>query len=204
MQACYQQLYWYAALFFSSGGLPGRLGTAHPIIAPYQTFRCADGELAIGGANEANWRRIVDVVNRPEWLADPRFESAKARIQNRAELTDCLNEALAGRTRAEWEALLTAAGVPVGPVQSVGEALSHPQARAMDIVIDADTAAGGRRPMIGLPLHFDGANAPARSAAPRLGQHTSEVLAEFGFTAAEIDALLTRECIQQSPTRNLS
>ena len=60
-----------------------------------------------------------------------------------------MNAALAGRTRADWEARLIAAGVPAGPVQTVGEALSHPQARAMDMVVDADTAAGGRRPMIG-------------------------------------------------------
>lgn len=204
LQASFQQLYWYAALFFSTGGVPGRLGTAHPIIAPYQTFRCADGELAIGGANEANWLRLLEVIERPGWANDPRFGSAKARIQNRAALTECLNEALAGRTRAQWEALLVAAGVPAGPVQTVGEALSHPQARAMDMVVDADTASGGRRPMIGLPLHFGGQNAPATSAAPRLGQHTGEVLAEFGFTPAEIDRLLGDECIQQLQTRTPS
>lgn len=197
LQASYQQLYWYAALFFSGGTLPGRLGTAHPIIAPYQTFQCADGELAIGGANESNWQRVAQVLGHPQWRDDPRFDTAAARIRHRAELTACMNAALAGRTRAEWEALLVAAGVPAGPVQSVGEALSHPQARAMDIVVDADTADGGRRPMIGLPLHFDGQNQPATTAAPRLGQHTSEVLGEFGFSPAEVGELLDRGCIQQ-------
>lgn len=197
LQASFQQLYWYAALFFSDGTLPGRLGTAHPIIAPYQTFQCADGELAIGGANESNWQRVAEVLGQPHWRDDPRFSTAAARIQHRAELTTCMNAALAGRTRAEWEALLVAAGVPAGPVQSVGEALSHPQARAMDIVVDADTAEGGRRPMIGLPLHFDGRNNPATTAAPRLGQHTSVVLQEFGFSAAEVGELLERGCIQQ-------
>ncbi len=108
-----------------------------------------------------------------------------------------MNAALATGTRAQWEAALVAAGVPAGPVQSVAEALSHPQARAMDIVVDADTADGGQRPMIGLPLHFDGQNQPATTAAPRLGQHTSEVLGEFGFSPAEIGELLDRGCIQQ-------
>ncbi|MDB5942709.1 MAG: caiB [Ramlibacter sp.] len=197
LQASYQQLYWYAALFFSGGTLPGRLGTAHPIIAPYQTFQCADGELAIGGANESNWQRVCEVLCQPQWREDPRFGSASARIQHRAELTACMNAALAGRTRAEWEALLVAAGVPAGPVQSVGEALSHPQARSMDIVVDAETADGGRRPMIGLPLHFGGQNQPAITAAPRLGQHTKEVLAEFGFSADEVGELLEAGCIQQ-------
>ena len=197
LQASFQQLYWYAALFFSGGTLPGRLGTAHPIIAPYQTFQCADGELAIGGANESNWQRVVEVLGQPQWRDDVRFNTPAARIQHRAALTTCMNAALSGRTRAEWEALLVAAGVPAGPVQSVGEALSHPQARAMDIVVDADTADGGQRPMIGLPLHFDGQNNPATTAAPRLGQHTREVLAEFGFGADEIGELLEHGCIQQ-------
>jgi len=197
LQASMQQLYWYAALFFSSGAVPERLGTAHPIVAPYQTFKCADGEVAIGGANEANWLRLTEVVGHPEWRSDPRFSSARARLQHRADLTECLNAALAHRTRAQWESLLNAAGVPAGPVQSVAEALSHPQARAIDIVVDADTADGGRRPMIGLPLHFDGRNAPATTAAPRLGEHTQQVLAEFGFSTSEIDQLLKQECVQQ-------
>jgi crotonobetainyl-CoA:carnitine CoA-transferase CaiB-like acyl-CoA transferase len=200
LQASMQQLYWYAALFFSGGTVPERLGTAHPVVAPYQTFQCADGEIAIGGANEANWVRLTEVVGQPQWCSDPRFATARARLQNRDALTACLNTALAHRTRAEWEALLSAAGVPAGPVQSVGEALSHPQARAMEMVVDADTADGGRRPMIGLPLHFSGRNAPATSAAPRLGEHTRAVLAEFGFSASEIEALLAQQCmLQQSP-----
>ena len=198
LQASMQQLYWYAALFFSGEPLPERLGTAHPVAAPYQAFRCADGEIAIGGANESNWQRITDVLGHPGWRDDPRFSTARARLQNRDALTDCLNAALAGHTRAHWEALLTAAGVPVGPVQTVEEALSHPQARAMDIVIDAQTADGGQRPMIGLPMHFDGRNAPATSAAPRLGQHTGQVLQEFGFAPAEVRELLDQQCVMQS------
>lgn len=195
LQASMQQLYWYAALFFSGQPLPGRLGTAHPVVAPYQTFTCADGDIAIGGANDANWKRLTEVLGRTEWCDDPRFSTPRARLQNREALTVCLNEALAGQTRAHWEALLSAAGVPVGPVQSVGEALSHPQARAMDIVVDAQTADGGQRPMIGLPFHFDGRNAPATSAAPRLGEHTTRVLEEFGFEGAEIRELLARGCV---------
>jgi crotonobetainyl-CoA:carnitine CoA-transferase CaiB-like acyl-CoA transferase len=197
LQASMQQLYWYAALFFSTGEVPQRLGTAHPIVAPYQTFKCSDGEIAIGGANEANWLRITHVVGHPEWSSDPRFSSSRARLQHRADLTECLNAVLAHRARAQWEALLSAAGVPVGPVQSVAEALSHPQARAMDIVVDADTASGSRRAMIGLPLHFDGRSAPATTAAPRLGEHTQQVLAEFGFSASEVGELLKQEYVLQ-------
>jgi crotonobetainyl-CoA:carnitine CoA-transferase CaiB-like acyl-CoA transferase len=204
LQASMQQLYWYAALFFSGQPVPQRLGTAHPVVAPYQTFECSDGEIAIGGANNSNWVRITDAVGHPEWCSDPRFSTARARLENREALTGCLNAVLAGQTRAHWEGLLSGAGVPVGPVQSIGEALSHPQARAMDIVVDADTAGGGQRPMIGLPLHFSGRNAPATAAAPHLGEHTWQVLEEFGFSGPEICELLTQQCVLQSGEQGTS
>ena len=109
-----------------------------------------------------------------------------------------LNEALALRTRAEWEERFVAAGVPAGPVQSVAEALTHPQSRHLNMVVDAATAAGGTRPMLGFPIHFGGRNVPAVSAAPRLGQHTLEVLSEFDFSSGEIDALLDEGAIHQT------
>ncbi|RZI97874.1 MAG: CoA transferase, partial [Haliea sp.] len=144
LQASVQQLYWYAALFFSGGTMPDRLGTAHPIIAPYQTFACADGEIALGGANEANWVRITDVLGHPEWRSDPRFCSARERIQNREALTQVLNAALAPQTRAHWEATFVSAGVPCGPVQSVGEALNHPQTRqhTLEVLAEFDFSSG--------------------------------------------------------------
>ncbi|RYY65339.1 MAG: CoA transferase, partial [Comamonadaceae bacterium] len=197
LQASMQQLYWYAALFFSGGTLPDRLGTAHPIIAPYQTFTCDDGEIALGGANEANWVRVTDVLQHPEWRTDPRFSTPRERLLHREALTDVVNAALVGRTRGQWEEAFAAAGVPVGPVQSVAEALSHPQTRAMDVVVDVDTAAGGTRPMIGFPVHFSGRNAPATAAAPRLGQHSVEVLREFGVAAGDIDRLIAAGCVRQ-------
>jgi crotonobetainyl-CoA:carnitine CoA-transferase CaiB-like acyl-CoA transferase len=130
------------------------------------------------------------VLERPQWRTDPRFRTARDRVIHRQALARGIEQALSGRTRAEWELAFRAAGVPVGPVQSVAEALSHPQARAVGMVVDAATAAGGTRPMIGSPLHLGGQSRPAVTAAPHLGQHTVEVLAECGFGAGEIQALL--------------
>jgi len=197
LQASIQQLYWYAALYFSGRPVPERMGTAHPIIAPYQTYPCADGELAVGGANETNWVRIAQVLKRPEWLEDPRFANAAARQSNRDALFACMSHALAGGTRAEWERRFNEAGVPAGPVNSVQEALSHPQVKAMDMLVQAQTVEGGTRSMIGIPLHFNGINEPNASAAPRLGEQTREVLSSFDFSVDEISDWLTDGVIYQ-------
>ena len=197
LQASMQQLYWYAALFFSTGQNPGRLGTAHPIIAPYQTFRCSDGELAIGGANEANWQRLTEVLGHPEWRDDERFRSPRLRLENREALAACLNAVLEADTRAFWEDRLSRAGVPAGPVQTVGEALSHPQSAAMDMVIEVATPEGGKTRMIGLPLHFDGRSRPAVTAAPRFGADTTTVLLDQGWTREELDHLIGIGAVRQ-------
>ena len=189
LQVSIQQLYWYAALFFSAGKLPERLGTAHPIIAPYQTYRCSDGDLAVGGGNDTNWKRICKVVGKPEWEADDRFATPKSRLENRGALERVLNGALAERTRAEWEEAFIAAGVPAGPVQTVDEALNHAQTRAVDMVIDVADSNGGKAKAIGLPLHFDGENEPARTAAPFLGEHTKELLGSIGIGSDDYAAL---------------
>lgn len=197
LQASMQQLYWYAALFFSSGKIPERMGTAHPIIAPYQTFDCVDGQIAIGGANESNWVRLCDVLGHPEWREDSRYVSGLTRLQHRKELTASINAALASGTRLHWESVLNAAGVPAGPVHTVDEALLHPQARAMDMVVDAETSNGSRRSMLGFPIHFDGSNTPATGPAPHLGQHTRDVLSELGWSPLEIDHLILERAVMQ-------
>src|SRR3546814_15039574 len=99
--------------------------SAHPIIAPYQTYTCSDGELALGGGNNSIWKRILTVIDKPEWDHDPRFVSPKTRVANREALAECLNQVLIKRTRKEWERDFLAAGVPAGPVQTIGEARSE-------------------------------------------------------------------------------
>src|SRR5690606_25166736 len=82
LQASMQQMYWFAAAYFSQGIIPKPSGTAHPLIAPYQIYKCADGTIAMGGANTANWVRIATVLGHPEWVEDPRFENASLRLAN--------------------------------------------------------------------------------------------------------------------------
>lgn len=190
LQASMQQLYWYAAGYFSRGIVPKPSGTAHPLIAPYQVYRCQDGRIAIGGANQANWERIADVLGHPEWKADPRFDTPDLRLANRKQLAALVEAELATATLETWLARFDAAAVPAGPVQDVGQALEHEQARAVRMVVDVDTPDGSTGRALGLPILFNGTTAIARSAPPRVGNDSADILREFHFSEAEIDALI--------------
>ena len=122
MEAAMQQTYWHAATYFATGVSPGPTGSAHLLTAPYQAFRTSDGWINLGGANQANWERITDVVGHPEWRDDPRFADNSSRMAYLDELTAAMNAVLSQRTREEWTAAFDAAGVPVGPGSRIGRA----------------------------------------------------------------------------------
>ena len=195
MEAALQQTYWHAAAYFATGKSPGATGSAHILTAPYQAFRTADGWINIGGANQANWERIADVMGHPEWRTDGRFADNSSRMANLEALVDAMNAVLAQRTTDDWLAAFDAAGVPAGPVHSVGEALSHPQTHARDMVVELDHAQAGRTRALGCPIHFSATPTRIDRAAPVLGEHTREVLREFGYRDEEIDALAARGVI---------
>ncbi|MCU0940100.1 MAG: CoA transferase, partial [Burkholderiaceae bacterium] len=144
MEAALQQTYWHAAIYFAIGQSPGPTGSSHILAAPYQAFRTADGWINIGGANQANWERIADVLGHPEWKTDTRFATNTGRMTNRAALVEAMTAVLATRGNAHWIAAFDAAGVPVGPVHSIGEALEHPQAQARGMVVEVEHAEAGR------------------------------------------------------------
>src|SRR5436190_7411865 len=124
MEAAVQQTYWQSALFFATGRNAGPTGSAHLLTAPYQAFATRDGWVNIGGANQANWERIVKVIGRPELASDERFRINRDRMRHLAELTPLIAERLRERTSAEWIAAFEAVGVPVGPVNKIGDMLA--------------------------------------------------------------------------------
>jgi crotonobetainyl-CoA:carnitine CoA-transferase CaiB-like acyl-CoA transferase len=187
MEAALQQTYWHAAIFFATAASPGATGSAHILTAPYQAFRAKDGWINIGGANQANWERIADVLGHAEWRDDPRFRTNSDRMAHLDELVQLMNAVLGTRTRAEWIAAFDAAGVPVGPVHSIGEALGHPQTLARGMVVDLDHPQAGPTKALGCPLHFSATPTAVTRAAPLLGEHTRELLRGYGYADAEID-----------------
>ena len=201
MEAALQQTYWHAAIYFATGQSPGATGSAHILTAPYQAFRASDGWINIGGANQANWERIAEVLSHPEWREDARFATNRARMANLDALTDAMNAVIATRSRNEWIAAFDAAGVPVGPVHTIAEALEHPQTHARKMVVDLQHARAGRTKALATPLHFSRTPIETARAAPMLGEHTREVLREFGYTDAQIDHFVAEGVVAASPSQ---
>jgi crotonobetainyl-CoA:carnitine CoA-transferase CaiB-like acyl-CoA transferase len=200
LEAALQQTYWHAAIWFATGVSPGPAGSAHPLTAPYQAFRASDGWINIGGANQANWERIAEVLGHPEWRDDPRFTTNSARMAHLEALASTMNTVLAARTKAEWIAAFDAAGVPVGPVHTIGEALTHPQTLARDMVVDLVHPEAGPTKAIGCPVHFSATPTHITRPAPLLGEHTRELLREYGYSDADIDGFVVAGVVEAPAT----
>ena len=189
-EAGIQQMYWQAAIYFATGEVPGPTGSAHILSAPYQAFRASDGWLNIGGANQANWERMCRVLGASDWLEDPRFRSNAERMKNLEALAEVMNARLKHRKVDELIKALEAEGVPCGRINSIADVAADPQALAREMVVELEHPRAGRTRALGLPVKLSRTPGKVSRPAPVLGQHTREVLGEFGFSRVEIDALL--------------
>ncbi len=189
MEAAIQQTFWQSAIYFATGVNPGPSGSAHILTAPYQAFPTADGWVNVGGANQANWERIVKVIGRPELAADPRFITNGDRMKNLAALTPLVAERMKTRKSAEWIQDFEAAGIPVGPVNRIGDMLADPQVAAREMVVEVNHPRAGPTKALGLPIKFSETPGTITRPAPMLGEHTREILAALGYSDADIERL---------------
>src|SRR5688572_29810471 len=181
MEAAVHQMQWQSAIFFATGTNPGPSGSAHILTAPYQAFPTADGWINVGGANQANWERIVKVIGRPELAGDARFRTNGDRMRNLAALTPLVAECLKARSSADWIRDFEAAGVPVGPVNRIGDMLADPQVAAREMVVEVDRTRAGCTKALVHPIKFSDTPGKVIRPAPLLGEHTREVLEELGY-----------------------
>lgn len=193
-EAAITHTYWQSAMAFATGVSPGALGSAHPLNAPYQAFEVADGWITVGAANQTNWLRLLDALERTELNADPRFAEPAARMGNLDALVAILTEIFRQRCVADWLERLERAGVPAGPVLDIGGMHSDPQAVARGMVTEAPHTRIGSVKTLGHPVHYSSTAAEITRGAPLLGEHTVEVLAEHGYREAEIDRLIADGC----------
>jgi crotonobetainyl-CoA:carnitine CoA-transferase CaiB-like acyl-CoA transferase len=186
------QLSWLtyvAGKYFATGVTPGRFGSAHESVAPYQVFPTADEPLMVAVGSDGLWRRFTAATGLDELTDDPRYATNPARVSHRDTLVPAITKALAARGCVEWADLLNAAGVPAGPVNTVPAALEQPQVAAREMVVEVEHPVAGTLKMLGSPLKLSGQPVSIRRPPPTLGQHTDQVLAEAGYTAAEITGL---------------
>jgi crotonobetainyl-CoA:carnitine CoA-transferase CaiB-like acyl-CoA transferase len=199
LEAGVMQTFWQSAIFLGSGKEIGPLGSAHPLTAPHQAFATQDGWITLGASNQSNYERLTQVLEAPELLADERFRDNASRMANLGALVELIALRFKRRPSSEWLSALAAAGVPAGPVLGIAEMLEHPQVLARDMVIETLHPKAGTVRAIGCPLKLSATPACVSRAAPVFGQHTREVLEEYGLTTAEIDALVRTRAAIQSP-----
>ena len=176
-----------AAHFFATGENPPRLGQAHRASAPYQAFRTSDGWITIGANTQALWTKLCEVIGGTELVQDPRFRDNAARVANRPALAALVQQALAVGTTRAWMERFESAGIPAGPVQSYDDVFADPQVIAREMVSEMKHPSAGKTRTLGIPVKLSETPGALRRPAPRLGEHTQEVLAELRDRRGQTD-----------------
>ncbi|HEX6707935.1 MAG TPA: CaiB/BaiF CoA-transferase family protein [Albitalea sp.] len=177
------------ANYLVTGNAPGRMGNAHQNIVPYQVFEVADGHIILAVGNDGQFAKFCDVAGTPELARDPRFERNADRVRHRATLVPVLAQLMHRRTKADWLGALEAARVPCGAINDLAEVFADPQVTSRGMTVEVPHPLAGSVPLVASPIKLSATPVQLRRAPPLLGEHTDEVLREFGFTAEQASAL---------------
>jgi len=183
--------------YLVGGKTPGRTGNTHPNLVPYQVFATATKPIIVAVGNDKQFASFVAALGRAEWAEDARFQLNRDRVGNRGLLVELIQAVLATRPAEHWLEAIEAAGVPVGPVNSLDQAFADPQVAARGLLVEVDHPIAGPIRTLAQPMRFSATPPDYRSAPPLLGQHSHEVLADAGFSAEEIAGLEAAGVVSQ-------
>lgn len=191
LEAMLNKLDFQGARYTMLGEVPTPQGNDHPTATPMGAFACADGMVNIAAASDRMWRDFCRAVEAPHLLAVEAYKTSQGRRERKEAIRRDMEAALASMTVAELVERLNAAGVPCGPINTIADGFDNPQAQFLGMKQPARHRALGDLHLIRSPINLSSCPHPQRlrCAAPDPGQDTREVLAEFGFSEAEIDAL---------------
>jgi crotonobetainyl-CoA:carnitine CoA-transferase CaiB-like acyl-CoA transferase len=189
-------LAYHAEGYLLAGVVPSALGSGHPSLSPYRTFKCGDGQwIFIAAANDRFWQKLARALGLDAMAADPRFAKNLQRVANRAELEGILEEIIGRYQREPLLKLLEEADVPATPVNTVDQVMNDPQTIERGIVQRVPHPRLGEIPVVGTPLKFSRMSPGVRQAAPGRGQHTDAILADCGYSVDRIRELRDKKVI---------
>jgi crotonobetainyl-CoA:carnitine CoA-transferase CaiB-like acyl-CoA transferase len=184
-----------AARYLKEGEVPPQVGNDHPTSMPTSAYGTADGHINVAASGDGMWQRLCKAIGREDLPARPEFKDQPARARNRVALNAELNAALAKKTSAEWIEALNAAGVPCGPIYAMDQVFADPQVQHIQAAAEVRHPKLGRFRVVNQAVRLSRTPATMASATPELGEHTDEVLAEVGYSAAEIASLRDRKAV---------
>jgi crotonobetainyl-CoA:carnitine CoA-transferase CaiB-like acyl-CoA transferase len=192
-------LTWRAAEYWDTGEIPEPQGSGR---GAYRAFQCSDGRWVNIGANNRLFAAGCRTLGLDHLVDDERFSDPVNRVENHLELTRLFQEAFLTRPSNEWIERFQEAGIPTGPIRNVAEALDDPHTKAREMVVEVDHAVLGKMKTLGVPVKLSETPGSVRRAAPILGQHSTEILAELGYTEGEISKLHEKTVVRTSTPEN--
>ena len=180
---------WESSGYFADGEIPGPLGSAHRVSAPYQAMRTSDGYINIGAPTQRTWEQLCRAIGQEELIEDQRFKEPGDRKAKEGELADLLEETFSQQSTAYWLETLEKAGMVAGPINNIAQVYDDPQVIAREMKVDLENPDLGTLHNIGIPVKLSATPGRIRRRAPMLGEHSWEILTESGFAEKEIEEL---------------
>ena len=190
MEAGIAYTVWESSVYFAEGEIPGPLGSAHRVSAPYQALRTRNGYLNLGAATQPTWEQLCRAIGREDLMDDDRFRNPWDRKAREQELADLLEGTFTTQDTEHWLELLDGAGVVAGPIYNMEQVYRDPQVLAREMLVDLEDPDLGTIHSIGVPVKLSATPGKIRRRAPALGEHSAEVLREHGFGQEEVDRLM--------------